>query len=197
MTDTPIQIHIPPNLSHFNVPLSTFKANHPAYTSFAISTFIFSPNHTRLLLIQRASTERAFPLKWEPPGGGIEPTDPTILHGAAREAFEETGLHLTRFVRQLDSMEFETGRGNKWLKSCFEIQVAEMEGIRLHEDGDVGLEAIKVKLDPVEHGAFAWASEEDVKEGRYDIMTKEMREVILDSFATPKEITVKPISNMG
>jgi 8-oxo-dGTP pyrophosphatase MutT (NUDIX family) len=55
-------------------------------------------------------TERSFPNLWEVPGGSPELSDPTILHSVAREAFEETGLRLTKFVRQIgDGVEFNTG----------------------------------------------------------------------------------------
>ena len=88
---------------------------------------------------QRAATERAFPNMWEVPGGASETTDPTVLHSLAREVFEETGLHLTRVVRQVGKgIEFtsrskvisEDG-GEKplkvYLKLTFEIEVAEFE----------------------------------------------------------------------
>lgn len=59
-------------------------------------------------------------------------SDPTILHSLARETFEETGLRLTRFVRQIGSgVDFVTGYGvreKRWCKLSFEIEVSEIEG---------------------------------------------------------------------
>ncbi|KAL6717272.1 hypothetical protein ACLMJK_005187 [Lecanora helva] len=180
----PIQIHIPPTLTHLSIPLSTFISAHPQYTNFAVGTFIFTPaknNNRKLLLIQRASTERGFPSKWEIPGGSTEPTDPTLLHSAARKTFEETGLHLTKVVRQVgdQGVEFITGGGTKrWLKLSFEIEVEEFEGL----DGERVEERVQVRLDPEEHQAFVWGSEEDVSMGKYDITTGEQKELILRAF---------------
>ena len=93
----------------------------------------------RLLLVQRAATERAFPNLWEVPGGSSEGTDPTVLHSVAREVFEETGLHLTRFVRQVGKgVEFTSSSNivdengvlkprRVFLKLTFAIEVAELE----------------------------------------------------------------------
>lgn len=155
----PISIHIPPSLRHLAVPLSQFLSANPRYTSLVIGACIFAPQHQhqpttlpqsgdgrdgltsapRLLLVQRAATERAFPNLWEVPGGSSEATDPTVLHSVAREVFEETGLHLTRVVRQVgQGVEFTSSsnivdqngvpRPRKvFLKLTFEIEVAELE----------------------------------------------------------------------
>lgn len=71
---------------------------------------------------------------------------------------------------------FTTGGGDRWLKLSFEIEVAEVGG-----DGDevVGVE---VRLDPAEHQAFSWVSEEDVKGGRYAITTGEQQALMLKAF---------------
>ena len=181
-TPTPIQIHISPALTHFTTPLSTFISTHASYTNFVVGSFIFSPSHKKVLLLQRASTERGFPSKWEIPGGSTELSDPTILHSAARETFEETGLHLTKVVRQVgdEGVEFTTEQGQKrWLKLSFEIQVMEVEGIG-EEEGAEG--NIEIRLDPEEHQAYVWAGEEDIRMGKYDITTPEQRELMLKAF---------------
>ncbi|PYH95654.1 hypothetical protein BO71DRAFT_482697 [Aspergillus ellipticus CBS 707.79] len=55
-------------------------------------------NGPKTLLLQR-SPHDSYPYHWEGPGGGIEPAqDATLLDGAAREVFEETGLRVVRFV---------------------------------------------------------------------------------------------------
>lgn len=148
----PISIHIPPSLRHLTVSLSQFLSENPKYTSLVVGACIFAPQHDpttllhssggpapRLLLVQRAVTERAFPNLWEVPGGSSEATDPTVLHSVAREVFEETGLHLTRVVRQVGKgVEFTSasksigGDGapkprRVHLKLTFEIEVAEFE----------------------------------------------------------------------
>ena len=137
----PISIHISPALKHLAVPLKYFLKNHPEYACLAVGAFIFWPAHhvttpssesnsSRLLLVQRAASETAFPDRWEVPGGSSEHSDPTILHSIAREVFEETGLRLTRVVQQVgNGVKFTTGRNDKsqqWLKLSFEIEVAEI-----------------------------------------------------------------------
>ena len=61
---------------------------------------------------------------WEIPGGSVDRSDPTILHGLAREVFEETGLKLTKFVRGVgNGIEFATGPRKRWMKLSFDIEV--------------------------------------------------------------------------
>lgn len=102
----------------------------------------------RLLLVQRAATERAFPNLWEIPGGSTETFDRSILHSVAREVFEETGLHLTRIVRQVgEGVEFQSAKQitdenglskprKSYLKLTFEIEVAEFEEKLAEGSGD-------------------------------------------------------------
>ena len=129
----PTTFEISPSLSEFNISRSQFFKKFPQYQSLAVGACIFSSKcgepHSlpRLLLIQRAATERSFPNLWEIPGGSCEFSDPTILHSVAREVLEETGLHLTRLIRVIgDGIEFTTGRGKRWLKLAFEVEVAEL-----------------------------------------------------------------------
>ncbi|KAL8686849.1 MAG: hypothetical protein Q9218_006817 [Villophora microphyllina] len=210
----PIAIRIPPSLQKFAVPLSTFLATHPQYTRLACSAFIFAPKtHSRstpvkprLLMIQRAAQDDHFPSLWEVPGGTTEDTDPTILHSLAREVYEETGLRLTRFTHQIgEGSEFTHHKKNKTtdevtvykgLKLSFVIEVAEI-GALLDNDGVEGfLKAIPVVLNPVEHGAFVWANEEEVREyyetgkgreGR-NIVAKELAERMLTGFELVKGV---------
>lgn len=186
---TPIQIHIPLSLQQYAIPLPRFTTAHPKYAAFGTGAFIFHNN--ALLLIQRAATESSANL-WEVPGGGSEPSDPTILHSAARETFEETGLRLTRFVRQFGKgQEFLLGKGELCLKLNFEIEVAEIHGSghrgdHQHADGDEGMEPVETTLDPEEHQAYAWASEEDVQKNRYPIVTEDQKVLLLEAFALRK-----------
>ena len=187
----PIQIHIPPVLRHLSVSLNEFLSTHPQYTNIGVGSFIFA--HNRLLLVQRAASEPRFSNLWEVPGGGAELGDPTILHSVARETFEETGLRLTRFVRQVgDEVEFKTRKG-LCLKLSFEIEVAEIVGAKIAEVGDHqttqseknGKEAsgVEISLDPEEHQNHAWATEEEIESGRYPITTPGQPKLLLESFA--------------
>lgn len=87
----------------------------------------------------------------EIPGGKVDDTDESILHGAARELKEEAGLEATRVLRKVAQFTFESerpGRGKiTWLKLIFEMQVDQAD---------------TVVLDPVEHQHFVFASEEEV-----------------------------------
>ena len=131
---TPIHIHIPPSLTRFAITPSEFLQENPTFTNLAVGACIFAPlvdrqsgtASPRLLLIQRAATERGFLNRWEVPGGSAEVGDPTLVHSVAREVFEETGLRLTRFLRAIgNGIQFTTGKNATWMKLTFEIEVQE------------------------------------------------------------------------
>ncbi|KAI9720166.1 MAG: hypothetical protein M1812_002984 [Candelaria pacifica] len=93
---------------------------------------IRSPLDPCLLLVQR-SLDDTLPDRWEIPGGSCDTTDPTLFHSLAREVFEETGLHVTRIVREVGPGErFQTGNPHSkqppktWLKLSFEVEVEEV-----------------------------------------------------------------------
>ncbi|KAA6414564.1 MAG: hypothetical protein FRX48_01313 [Lasallia pustulata] len=165
---------------------------------------------TRLLLVQRSSHDSS-PLRWEVPGGSSDDGDPTILHSVARELFEETGLHLTRFNRQIgDGIGFETDQGRRrkqWLKLSFEVEVLEIPSTshghvhdqnataRLGNNSQVAdqlLDSVFITLDPDEHQSFAWATEEDIKSsdpsrdvqtrGPFVLFNEEQRLLMLQAF---------------
>jgi len=169
MSQTPITIHIPPQLRDNAIPLSKWLDQHPDYSGLATGAFIFAPAHLssppapKLLLVQRAAAERSFANLFEIPGGAADLTDPTILHSVAREVFEETGLHLTRLTRQVgDGLSLTFKSGKPWMKLSFEIEVQEIGG----GDGSQlrTLSDIQVTLDPREHQAFRWVTEDEAKD---------------------------------
>lgn len=201
-TPTPIQLSIPPTLSHLRIPLSNFLTYNPPYHCLAVGACIFfpppsyhqqTPSPPRLLLIQRASTERGFPNLWEIPGGSSEESDPTVLHSVAREVFEETGLLVCKFQALVgEGVEFSTGTFDNvetWLKLAFEVEVVEIPQQGLASTANVAalkLNEIAITLDPEEHQQFAWATEEEVRRtgpGAYQITTEAQREVMLQAFA--------------
>jgi len=147
-------ISMPADLEPYTITMAEFFKQNPQFQCLAIGAVVY--HKKRLLLIQRAADDRAFPNFWEIPGGGCEATDETILHGVARELMEETGLKATRFVKLVAQLEWDDTRGRqrKWAKVNVEVEV---EGV----DADGGLE---VKLDPKEHQDFVWATEEQVDE---------------------------------
>ena len=92
-------------------------------------------------------------------------------------------------MRQIGKgQEFLLGKGELCLKLNFEIEVAEIHasgnwGGHQHADGDEGMEPVEIMLDPEEHQAYAWASEEDVQKDRYPIVTEDQKVLLLESFA--------------
>jgi 8-oxo-dGTP pyrophosphatase MutT (NUDIX family) len=120
----------------------------------------------------------------EIPGGACDLDDDTILHGLARELWEETGLLLSDVRHQVrcgregpDGAVFFTRRGLRVCKFTFEVEVAKCED---------------VKLDPNEHQGSLWASEEEVKAKRVGDLdlkftTKQQEETILEGFRVRAE----------
>jgi len=118
-------------------------------------------------------------------------------------------------VREIgNGLEFVTGWGSrekKWLKLSFEIEVQEMrghgsgekhaprvgtvvdngtKGEQQHRASDgadsVGNTGLSITLDPGEHQDFAWATEEEIKAGKYPIVTPDQCEVMTQGFALKK-----------
>lgn len=80
--------------------------------------------------------------------------DGSVIAGAVRELYEETGLVARRVKREVMERTFEEG---KWRQSVFEVEVevgGQVEG------------QLTVRLDPKEHAASLWVTEGEVREGR-------------------------------
>jgi 8-oxo-dGTP pyrophosphatase MutT (NUDIX family) len=119
----------------------------------------------RVLLLRRAPTD-SMPNLWEVPGGAVDFDDPTILHGAARELWEEAGLHATAFHRVVGpehGQVFATRRGRLFVKVHFLVNV----------------KAYDVKLDENEHSDFCWATEAECEIGKIRRVI-EGQEAVLD-----------------
>lgn len=141
----------------------------------------------RVLLVQRAPHD-SMPLKWEVPGGGCDDEDFSVLAACARELWEETGLRATgagplvpcpRYpdgedeagtdhgaevdgrAGELGGQFFRSRSGKLVCKFQFVMQV-DMGG---EEEG----EKVMVKLDPNEHFAYTWATEDEVRRKEVNI----------------------------
>lgn len=150
-----IKVH--QSLQHLNIPVTQWMAENPGYRPIA-SALIFDGKHT--LLIQRAPTDVGA-LAWEYPGGACE-RDETIMEGTARELFEESGLITRSIDALLDEHELPEellteDAPSKWKFFSFLVEIESTEGKDVKK---------MVKLDPKEHCAFIWATEEDVRMGR-------------------------------
>ena len=99
-------------------------------------------------------------------------------------------------------------REKQWLKLSFEIEVAEIEdcdmmsgrfdggrgkagpGENTGKDGangvDGGMDEVCITLDAEEHQAYAWATEKEIKEGKYAVVTAEQQSLMLEAFVLRK-----------
>ncbi|KAI0456221.1 NUDIX hydrolase domain-like protein [Xylaria acuta] len=136
-----------PVVANFNVPLGAYLATSPELLQgVCVGAFVFD-DADRLLLVQRAPHD-SYPLRWEVPGGTIDAEDESVLHGLARELWEETGLRACRVSGLVGKgYTFLTRRPLCVCKYSFVVDV----------------EAFDVKLDPNEHAAFLWVTEDEAK----------------------------------
>ncbi|KZM27812.1 uncharacterized protein EKO05_0010998 [Ascochyta rabiei] len=138
------------SLQKHAIPEGEYLSQHQDVHIICTGAVVFN-DEGKILLVQRAKDEKAFPDAWEIPGGKMDGTDETILHAAARELKEETGLTATRVVRQVAQFTFSDGWGDRptktWLKLIFQFEVEDAEA---------------VVLDPIEHQSYLWACEEEV-----------------------------------
>ncbi|TID16853.1 ATP-dependent (S)-NAD(P)H-hydrate dehydratase [Venturia nashicola] len=177
---------IHPSTSSFNVPPEAYISNQtkkPDYTAIATGAMTFDASSPpRILLVQRAGHD-SMPHRWEVPGGGCDKEDPSILFGAARELWEEAGLVAASIGPRVGADHiFGTRRG--LVVSRYNFIVEPVMG----EAGE-----LNVKLDPNEHEAFVWATEEDIKSRKagnieLNFTTREAESAILEAFTIKKEM---------
>ncbi|RYN42169.1 hypothetical protein AA0113_g8068 [Alternaria arborescens] len=143
-------VNFPDSLQEFAVSEAAYLRQHPEYDCLVTGSIVFN-EEGKLLLVQRAAEERAFPDLWEIPGGKVDDSDQTILHAAARELKEEAGLDTIRILKKVTHFIFvdeKPGRRTTtWLKLVFEMSVQSADN---------------VVLDPTEHQKFLFASEDEV-----------------------------------
>ncbi|PHH61391.1 hypothetical protein CDD81_416 [Ophiocordyceps australis] len=170
------------SLAEYNQSAKTWlsrNASQVRLDGIATSTLIFNANG-KVLLVQRASTD-SMPNKWEAPGGAVDSEDASILHGAAREMWEESGLVARRFVCRVtlgpgspDLDIFHNSTRTRCLcRFAFLVEAESCEG---------------VQLDAKEHQAHVWATEEQVREQRQVTMTNSsMQALVLEAFRLRRE----------
>ncbi|KAI1172959.1 NUDIX hydrolase domain-like protein [Nemania sp. FL0916] len=162
-----------PSVVEFILPLTDYLKTNSSIQGVCVGAFVFD-DRGRLLVVQRAPHD-SYPLRWEVPGGTIDKEDESILHGLVRELWEETGLR-TRHVPE------KVGRGYTFLTrrpAC----VCKYSFV-------VDVYAYDVKLDPNEHVAFLWITEDEAKMkkcGGTDLVytSAAQEQAILQSFHIP------------
>ncbi|KHJ34213.1 putative nudix domain protein [Erysiphe necator] len=118
-------------------------------------------NMGRILVVQRADTD-SWPGRWEIPGGACEANNESVLDGMVREMWEETGMVVTSVVGVLNDQgkSFTTRSRKRFLKFEFKVEI-ELPN--------------KIKLNPAEHKAFMWITEEEFNSGK-----KEDADTVID-----------------
>ncbi|KAI1766079.1 NUDIX hydrolase domain-like protein [Hypoxylon sp. FL1150] len=170
----PTNFTFPPSLAPFKMPLKAFLGAHPEYKGIAVGAFVFNPEG-KVLLVQRAAHD-SLPLLWETPGGACDYEDESLLHAVARELWEESALRATAIDALVgDGIPFSTRRGPLWCKYSFLTRV----------------EGYDVKLDPNEHQAFLWVTEEEARAGKcgdveFQYTFKEQQLSVYEAFGTMK-----------
>jgi 8-oxo-dGTP pyrophosphatase MutT (NUDIX family) len=176
-----------PSTSSFAVPYETYLSTHPGekfkYKFIATGALVFDGSTPeRILLIRRAAND-SMPSRWEIPGGGCDKEDPSILHGVARELWEEAGLTAASIGPQVGDGHFFLSRSGKLIcKFSFLVEAEKGAGGKLD-----------VKLDPSEHQNYVWAAEEEVKARKVgdvelNFTTKEQEAVVLEAFRARREM---------
>lgn len=185
---------VSPTINSYNLSAQTWlEINNKTkeYNGLATACAVFHPTRTtpHLLILQRAAHD-SMPNKWELPGGAVDATDPTVLHGAARELLEEAGLHAQHFTHIITEgpnaapgqVFPNSTRTKTWCRFTFGVEVERTAG----EGG------CEVRLDRNEHQDFVWAMEQDVREQgnaekKLPITKESMRAVMLEAFRLEKE----------
>jgi 8-oxo-dGTP pyrophosphatase MutT (NUDIX family) len=182
---------VAPALADYNIQIDDLLVRYKTdATHLAVGVLVFD-SAGKVLLIQRSASD-SMSHKWEIPGGGCDPEDPSALHSAARELLEETGLHAKRMIRVVgNGHRFQSTRGLKILKLTFEVAIDD------DTEGQGAPGALAVRLDPKEHQSWLWASEEEVameKAGSTKLaFTKdEQKAVILEGFSKRATNKTKP-----
>ncbi|KAI0596145.1 NUDIX hydrolase domain-like protein [Biscogniauxia sp. FL1348] len=132
-----------------------------------VGTIVFNATNDRVLLVQRSASD-SLPGKWEVPGGMCERSDRSILHGAARELLEETGLEVAAFRGWPGTHFFSLGSDKRETpiqaaKYLFAVETRNYD----------------VRLNDREHQKFVWATEQEVQACKHGEETIEFTSEIL------------------
>lgn len=120
----------------------------------------------------------------------MDPEDETILHGVARELWEEAGLVVKGFKRQVgEGYSFQIAKELCWLKLNFLVDVERGEEEKRKVDGEVNVPEVTIDLN--EHQKFVWASEVECRRRKVgsleiEFTSQKQEETILEEFRVRK-----------
>ncbi|KAE8382710.1 hypothetical protein BDV26DRAFT_253041 [Aspergillus bertholletiae] len=169
-------------LGPYKIPINTYiLQNAPDRLAGILSASVII-HRGRVLLIQRIADDEC-PNVWEVPGGVADDNE-TIVDCAVRELREETGLRASAVTAMLGEFEWiDTsnsasdlpGKG-KWKVFIFRVIV---------EGSDQ--EHLDITIDPKEHKAYLWATEEEVRRDlcgdvRLEWISLNQKKTILETF---------------
>jgi 8-oxo-dGTP pyrophosphatase MutT (NUDIX family) len=187
-----LDFEIDDSLTPWNLPGADWISKHDKpWDALATGCVIINPQGN-ILLIQRASHD-SLPNMWEIPGGAVDREDVTVFHGAARELWEEAGLVAKRFTHFVtEGPDREPGQTytnrtgeRRFCRFSFNVEVQSCEGVR---------------LDPMEHQDYVWATEEEVRAQRIGdrevlVTNSGMLSLILEAFRLSREEAAKTMSS--
>ncbi|PNP50168.1 hypothetical protein THARTR1_09157 [Trichoderma harzianum] len=178
---TPLTTHSPQSLS---------ASSNPPINFLMTSVLVLrppSPNkpQPQILLLRRHPAD-SYPLKWEPPGGSVDASDPTVLFAAARELHEETSLsspHFHTWVAMARDLNEDAGmkgwgvQPEEELARDVEVKIEGGNVVRVttfletkNVWGKMNFVATvdqgEVEIDPEEHVEWGWFTEDEVRRGR-------------------------------
>ena len=141
----------------FNILGNAYHIRVSAYIFCYYYDVLSDSSQHRVLLIQRAIHDSK-PKFWEGPAGGMGVEDKTLQNGLRREVREETGLHLSKIAHSLPMQKWTSVKTGEWLGFSGIAEVCESEVVRWEND---------IKLNPKEHQNHVWATEDEVRSGKY------------------------------
>ncbi|TLD08827.1 uncharacterized protein PgNI_07265 [Pyricularia grisea] len=193
--DSPVYkftISDPDTAATFNVPASAViaarKAANPAnvmYTALGTGAIVFNRARTAVLLVQRSAAD-SMPNLWEVPGGGVDDSDATVVHAVARELWEEAGLVARRIGAVVPAVE---GGPTEFVFATRSGRIVGKFNFVIGADGDEH----DVRLDPNEHQACVWATEEECRDEKMGtglaipFTTKSQKATVLQAWRMMRE----------
>ncbi|CAH0057447.1 unnamed protein product [Clonostachys solani] len=201
------------DLFAFSISPAEFLTSRPQIHNLIAGTIVFrslfaAPSGPNLetLLIQRAASD-SFALKWEIPAGTADLTADTSIAGVAvRELWEETQLRTRKLTHSVglglpDDVSYLTLEGEAEDArmdpdlNIFLLRVSGLTWAIVTFIADIEDNHGAVTLRPDEHLAWAWVSEDEVKEGRFrhgtgqnlEFVSEAMRMIVLEGFRVKKE----------